>query len=507
MGQSEGYGTVPQESEALSPDAFRRAGHQMVDWIAEYLAHPERASVLPDVEPGALVDRLLAEPPARGTDPSELLAEFERDILPHTVHWNHPGFMAYFAAGGSPPGVLGDLLGAALNNVGLLWRSSPALAELEQVTVGWLGRVLGLPSEWFGLMYDTASTAALHAVIAARQRAAAGARAAGSELDINRIVIYASAEAHSSIEKTMAALGRGVDACRKIPCDGEFAMRPDALRRAVEADLRDGLAPIAVVATIGTTASAAVDPVDEIGDIAAEHSLWLHVDAAYAGAASMLGGLRHHFRGSERADSYVVNPHKWLFVPMHCSVLYTDRPEEFRRALSLTPEYLSSREHPRAVNFMEYSIPLGRRFRALKLWYVLRTFGGSRLASTVSEHIRLAQMLAGWMDESEGFRVLAPVHFSLVCFSYRPNEASDAEADEASKQMLERVNASGEFFLSHAVLGGRFAVRVAIGNLRTSEKHVRRLWHLLLSIATELRPSRQRPGNEEPWGLGVQSMR
>ncbi len=457
----------------------------MIDWIAGYLEHPERECVMPDVQPGALVDRLSPGLPASGTDPATLLGEFERDILPHAVHWNHPGFMAYFPAGGSSPGVLGDALGAALNNVGLLWRSSPALAELEQVTVSWLGQLLGLPSDWFGWMFDTASVSSFHAVIAARERAAKAARATGGELDLNRIVIYTSEQAHSSIEKTVAALGRGMDACRKVPCDDNFAMRPDGLRAAIEADLREGLAPIAVVATVGTTPSTAVDPVNAVADIAEEQSLWLHVDAAYAGAASMLAERRHHFAGCERADSYVVNPQKWLFVPMDCSVLYTSRPEDFRSALSLTPEYLRSRKHPRAVNFMEYSIPLGRRFRALKLWYVLRAFGSDRLAATIREHIRLARMLAGWVRETPEFELLAPVTFSLVCFRYCPRGASDSEANAASERLLDAVNATGEFFLSHAVLGGRYAIRVAIGNSRTAEHHVRHLWDLLQSLAPE----------------------
>ncbi len=467
----------------LDPDEFRRAGHELVDWIASYLASPDSQTVQARSEPGELLDKLLAEAPRKGTSPSRLLSEFESQILPHAVLWNHPGFMGYFSAGGSSPGVLGEALSAALNNIGLLWMSSPALAELEQRTLQWLAGMLDLPAEWFGIIHDTASVATLHAIIAAREAASRRARRAGAELDLNRITIYTSEQAHSSVEKTMGALGRGLAACRKIACDERFAMRPQSLRAAIDADLRAGLNPLAVVATIGTTASTAVDPVAEIARIAEERRLWLHVDAAYAGAAAMLEECRGHFDGCERADSFVVNPHKWLFVPMDLTALYTSRAEAFQRAFSLVPEYLRSRQHPRAVNYMEYSIPLGRRFRALKLWYVLRTFGTERLAATVREHVRLAGLLAGWIDQSEEFERLAPAPFSLVCLRHRPPGADDAEADEASERLLQAVNATGEFFLSHARLGGRYAIRVAIGNMRTTERHVRRLWALLRELA------------------------
>lgn len=483
MPLTDGYPLPAPRSGDLDPERFRRAGHDLIDWIADYLATPERSRVLPDVEPGSLLDRLPAAPPARGARQADILADFERDILPHTVHWNHPGFMAYFAAGGSSPGILGEALSAALNNVGILWRSSPALAELEERTLGWLAQLLGLPDTWFAMIHDTASTATLHAVIAAREGAAAAARRAGGEVDLNRVVIYTSEQAHSSVDKTMAALGRGLSACRKIACDERFAMRPDALREAVVADLQQGLTPIAVVATVGTTASTAVDPVPEIAEIAAEYSLWLHVDAAYAGAAALLPECRGLFEGCERADSFVVNPHKWLFVPMDLTAFYTARPNDFRRALSLVPEILRSQEHPRAVNYMEYSIPLGRRFRALKLWYVLRSFGADRLAAALREHIRLASLLAGWVDASPDFERLAPSPFSLVCLRHRPPGASETEADAGSERLLNAVNSTGEFFLSHAKLGGRYAIRVAIGNLRTTESHVRRLWHLLEKLS------------------------
>lgn len=473
----------------LDPQEFRRAGHQLIDWIAEYLGHPERVAVLPDVKPGALADTLGSEPPLEGTDAADLLSEFESDIFPHAVHWNHPGFMAYFAAGGSTPGILGDTLSAALNNVGLLWRSSPALAELEGVTLHWLAHLLGLPESWFGIIHDTASTASLHAVIAARERAGKAARQSGSGLNLNRIVIYASDQAHSSIEKVMGALGRGLDACRKVPTTPTFAMRTDALREAIDRDLAEGFIPIAIVATVGTTPSTAVDPVDAIAEIAAEYSLWLHVDAAYAGAAAILPERRHYFAGCERADSFVVNPHKWLFVPMDLSVLYSSRPEEYRSALSLTPEYLSSQAHPRATNYMECSIPLGRRFRALKLWYVLRALGADRISETIREHIRIARLLAAWIDAHPTFERLAPVPFSLVCLRYRPSGASDEEADAASARLLSAVNRSGQFFLSHAVLRGRYVIRVAIGHVGTTENHVRRLWTLLVNLAAKDAPA------------------
>lgn len=469
----------------LESEEFRRAGHAVIDWIADYIAHPERLRVQPDVESGALLDKLPEEAPLHPSPYGDILADFERTILPHAMHWNHPGFMGYFSAGGSSPGVLAETLIAALNNIGLMWSSSPALTELEERTLQWLARLLGLPLFWFGMIHGTASTASLHAMIAAREFAASNAEKAGSTLDLNRLVIYTSEHAHSSIEKTTAALGLGWEACRKIEVDERYAMKPDALREAIASDLRNGFAPIAVVATVGTTGCTAVDPVPAIADIAAEHALWLHIDAAYAGASAMLPEMRHHFAGCERADSFVVNPHKWMFVPMDLTAFYTARPEYLRDALSLVPEYLRSREYSRTVNYMEYAIPLGRRFRALKLWYVLRSLGSERIADTLREHIRIASLLAGWVDASPDFERMAPTDFSLVCLRFRPEGASEEETDAANERLLHAINATGEFFLSHTKLRGRYTIRVAIGNLRTTEEHVRRLWELLKELAAD----------------------
>ena len=467
----------------LDPEAFRRAGYAVTDWIVEYLAHPERAPVRPDVVPGALLDKLPAEAPAHPSSQEDILADFERTILPHAVHWNHPGFMGYFSAGGSCPGILAETLIAALNNIGLLWSSSPALTELEERTLQWLGRLLGLPASWFGMMHGTASDASLHAMIAARERAVCAAEKAGSSVDLNRLAIYASAHAHSSVEKTTAALGVGSEACRKIEVDDRFAMKPAALREAIASDQRNGFVPIAVVGTVGTTGCAAVDPIPALADIADEHALWLHVDAAYAGAAAMLPEMRRHFAGCERADSFVVNPHKWMFAPMDLTAFYTARPEYLRKALSLTPEYLRSPESARTVNYMEYAIPLGRRFRALKLWYVFRSLGAERIAAALREHIRLARWLADQVDASPNFERMAPTLFSLVCLRFRPAEADEEATDAANERLLRAVNATGEFFLSHTRLRGRYAIRVAIGNLRTTETHVRRLWERLQELA------------------------
>ena len=467
----------------LDPEAFRRAGYAVTDWIVEYLGHPERWPVEPDVEPGALLEKLPAEAPAQPSSQEDILADFERTILPHAVHWNHPGFMGYFSAGGSCPGILAETLIAALNNIGLLWSSSPALAELEERTLQWLGKLLGLPASWFAMIHGTASAASLHAMIAAREFAAARAEKAGASLDLNRLVIYTSEQAHSSVEKTTAALGTGREACRKIEVDERYAMKPAALREAIASDRRQGFAPVAVVATVGTTGCTAVDPVPALADIAAEHGLWLHVDAAYAGAAAMLPEMRPYFAGCERADSFVVNPHKWMFVPMDLTAFYTARPEYLRKALSLVPEYLRSREYDRTVNYMEYAVPLGRRFRALKLWYVFRSLGAERIAAAVREHIRLARWLADQADASPDFERMAPTHFSLVCLRFRPPGASEEETDAANERLLYAINATGEFFLSHVRLRGRYAIRVAIGNLRTTEAHVRRLWERMQELA------------------------
>ena len=437
--------------------------------------------MLSRVEPGDIRAALPDAAPERGESYDEIFADFERVILPGITHWNHPGFFAYFAITGSEPGVLAEFLSAALNVQAMLWRTSPAATELEEVTLSWLRQLLALPAEFDGVIYDTASVSTLHALAAAREIAVPNVRGGGlsGRADVPRLRVYCSEHAHSSVDKAVILLGLGHDALRRIPADRDFAMHPDALESAIAEDRAAGMLPVAVVATVGTTSSTSVDPVDAIAPICAAEQLWLHVDAAYAGVAAMVPGCEWMFRGGDRADSIVVNPHKWLFTPFDLSVLYCRRMDAIRQAFSLTPEYLRTSEGEAGVrNLMDTGIQLGRRFRALKLWMVLRHFGAEGLRAHLMEHMRLARVLATWIDESDRFERVAPVPFSVVCFRLR-GEASD----EAHQRILDRVNASGEVFLSHTKLDGRFVLRLAIGNLRTTEEHVARAWALLNEAA------------------------
>ena len=487
-----GVDDVPEPLRADSPagdmssQEFRRFGHEIIDWIADYWEHPENFPISPDVEPGALVDSLPASGPESGEPMERILADFEKRVLPHLTHWNHPGFMGYFATTASAPGVLGDLLASALNPIGLLWKTCPALVELEQVTLRWLAEWMGLPTDWFAMTLGGASTGTIHAVIAAREAALAADREDGRLGDSSRLTLYTSAQAHSSVEKAVLAIGLDREHCRMIAVDDTFRMRPDRLAQAIDADRAAGLRPFCVVATVGTTSTSSIDPVPALADICERNSLWLHVDAAYAGSAAIVPEKRHILDGCQRADSFLFNPHKWLFVPMDLTAFYTRRPKQLRTALSLVPEYLRSKEDPRAINFMEYALPLGRRFRALKLWFVLRYFGRDGLVANLREHMRLAQHFAARLEEHPDFLLVAPVPFSLVCFRYQPPGVAPSELDSLNQRLLDAVNASGEFFLSHTKLNDRLTLRVAIGNIRTTQAHVDRLWEVMVSHADRL---------------------
>ncbi len=459
----------------MTSEEFRQHGHGLIDWIADYLDHSDRYPVLPRMKPGGLVDALPAQGPERGEPMEAILADFEKLIVPATTHWNHPGFMAYFGISASAPGVLGELLTAALNGNGMLWKSGPAVTELEEVTLRWLRAWSGLPDDWFGITFDTASTSSLHAIAAARELADPEARTRGASPGL---IVYTSEQSHSSIEKGAISLGMGQQNVRRIPTDDEFRMRPDVLAALIEADLAAGLKPCCVTATVGTTSTTSVDPVPAIAELCRKHKLWLHVDAAYAGSAAILPEFRWAFAGCEHADSLVTNPHKWLLTPVDCSVFYTRHPEVLRRAFSLIPEYLRTAEDPRAVNLMDYGVPLGHRFRALKLWFVMRSFGREGLADVLREHIRLAQELAKEVDADPLFERTAPSPFSVVCFRYQGT-------DEENRQIQEKVNATGEVFISGTVLNGRFSLRVAIGNQATTGKHVQRVWELIRSAVPQ----------------------
>ncbi|MGE5243631.1 MAG: pyridoxal phosphate-dependent decarboxylase family protein [Betaproteobacteria bacterium] len=467
----------------MTGDEFRRAGHALVDWIADYLEHSDKYPVLARVAPGDIRQALPREAPEQGEPFEAIMADFERVIVPALTHWNHPGFFAYFAITGSAPGVLAEFLSAALNQQAMLWRTSPAATELEEVTLGWLRRLIGLPEAFEGVIYDTASIATMHALVAARQAAIPDVRAKGlsGRPDVPRIRVYCSEQTHSSIDKSVIAIGLGHESLRKVPVDDAFRMRVDALAAAVAEDRAAGLLPIAVVATVGTTSTTSVDPVAAIADICAREKLWLHVDAAYGGVAAMLPEHRYVLDGAERADSFVVNPHKWLFTPFDLSAFYCRRMDIVRAAFSLTPEYLRTSDPGSVKNLMDTGVQLGRRFRALKLWMILRSFGASELRALIAGHMRLAQELAGWIDAHPDFERMAPVPFSVVCFRWKPagGAMSDEDLDRANEKLIDDVNRTGEVFLSHTRLRGRVALRVAIGHLRTTRQHVRRAWELL----------------------------
>jgi aromatic-L-amino-acid/L-tryptophan decarboxylase len=455
---------------------FRAEAHRLADWIADYLENPERFPVLSRVQPGSIKSALPSSAPEHGESFDAIFSDFERVIIPGLTHWNHPGFFAYFAISASAPGILAEFLSAALNQQAMLWRTSPAATELEDVALDWLRQLLRLPSTFEGVIYDTASISTLHALAAAREAAIPDVRAKGlsGRFEPAGVRVYCSEHAHSSVDKAVILLGLGHDAVVRIPADAEFRMRPDLLASSIERDRSAGRLPLAVVATVGTTSSTSVDPVPEIAAITSRAGVWLHVDAAYAGVAAMVPGYEALLRGAERADSLVVNPHKWLFTPFDLSVLYCRRMDVLRQAFALTPEYLKTAEADAGVrNLMDTGIQLGRRFRALKLWMILRHFGADGLRAALGEHIRLARLFAEWVDASDVFERVAPVPFSVVCFRLK-NGSDDEQA-----RLLESVNASGEVFLSHTRLDGRYVLRLAIGNLATRETHVRRAWDLL----------------------------
>ena len=481
-------------------ESFRRDGHRLIDWIAEYLANPQRYPVLAQVEPGQVKRSLSKEPPEKPEPLEAILQDVEEIIVPGLTHWNHPGFFAYFAITGSGPGILGELLSAAFNVNAMLWRTAPAATELEELVLDWLRQLLGLPPEFMGLINDTASVSSLCAIAAAREALGLRIREEGlaGRPDLPRLRLYTSEQAHSSIEKAAIVLGLGQAAVKKIVVDEEFRLRSEALEAAIKEDLKAGWKPFCVVATVGTTSTTSVDPVPEIADICERYKLWLHVDAAYAGAAAILPEKRWALAGCERADSIVVNPHKWLFVPIDCSAFYCRHPRVLRQAFSLVPEYLRTPEEDRVRNFMDYGIQLGRRFRALKLWMVLRAFGSEGLRQHLRAHIALAQRFQARTEASPNFELLAPVSFSVVCFRSRPHglparPEAEAYLNLLNERILEAVNRTGEVFLSHTKLNGEFTLRLAIGNLGTTEAHVRRAWELLQEHAArldaELRPA------------------
>lgn len=453
-------------------DDFRAAGHRLIDWVADYLQNIDSYPVLSSVKPGDIQQQFAAAASEEGKSYDALIAEFESKILPGITHWNHPSFFAYFSVTGSQAGILGELLSAAINANGMLWKTSPALTELETLALRWLRDALGLPSNLFGVINDTASINVFLALAAAREATGLDIRGKGmTGRDLPPLRLYCSEHAHSSVDKGALALGFGSTGIVKVAADEQFRMRPDALADAIAKDRAAGALPCVVVATTGTTSTAAVDSVREIGAVAARENCWLHVDAAYAGSATICEENRWIWDGvAEHADSIVTNPHKWLFTPIDCSVLYTRRPEVLRETFSLVPEYLKTTDTAE-INYMDYGLQLGRRFRALKLWMVMEHYGLERLRTVIREQIGFAERLAEELRSRDDVEVLSQ-SFSVVVFRSRAG-------DDATAAAMEKMNASGKFFVSHTKLRGHYAIRVAIGNGATEWRHVQQILNSL----------------------------
>ena len=464
---------------------FRRAAHELVDWMADYLNEVGRLPVTPDVQPGDIRRSLPVSPPRTGEPTEQLMNDFGRLVLPGMTHWGHPGFFAYFPSNASPPSMLAEMLTAAMGAQCMSWQTSPAATELEQVTMEWLRQMLGLPEGFTGVIQDTSSTATLVALLTARERATGFSAAThGLQGSGQPLTVYASRERHSSVDKAVRLAGYGIESLRLIELDERYALRPDALEAAIEADVARGMRPAAVVATTGTTGSTAIDPLRAIGEICRRHGAWLHVDASYAGSAAILPEKRWMIDGVEHADSFVFNPHKWMLVNFDCSAYFVKDVEALLRTFSASPEYLRTAHDAEVVNFRDWGIQLGRRFRALKLWWVIKSYGVEGLQAILRQHCEWAQAFAGWVSADSRFELLAPVPLGLVCFRLRPRDGEDAAAvTDRNRELLARINATRQVYLSHTVLDGRYTIRMAIGARATARRHVEEAWALIAASA------------------------
>ena len=463
--------------------AFRDFGHEFVDWVADYLDRVDQYPVLSRVKPGEIKAGLPLEPPLQAEPMEKIFADFREAILPGITHWQHPGWFGYFPANNSPASVLAEILTAGLGSQCMVWQTSPAAAELEDRVLDWLRRMIGLPEGMAGVIQDTASTATLCALLSAREKT--------TRFDSNQtgfkggLTVYASDQTHSSIEKGVKIAGYGIDNLRLIPTDDAYAMIPEKLETAIARDKSGGLTPACVVATIGTTSSTAVDPLAAIGRICRRQGVWLHVDAAFAGSACILPEMKGHLEGAEFMDSFVMNPHKWLFTNFDCSAYFVKDPGALVRTFEIHPEYLKTGVDAHVRNYRDWGIPLGRRFRALKLWFVIRSYGVEGLQAMLREHIRLARLFRSWVEKDRRFELLAPVPFSLVCFRFNDGRG-DEGLNVVNRKLLDRINADGRVFLTHTSLRGRFALRMAIGQRTTQERHVREAWEIITRSAEDL---------------------
>jgi aromatic-L-amino-acid decarboxylase len=470
----------------LPGDAFRDQLQRVAGWAADYRDTIAQRRIMPAVRPGEVAARFPADPPAAGVPLDEILRQLDAAIMPGIVHWGHPAFLGYFGSTSNGPALLGEIVAAALNVSAMTWQTSPAATELETVVLGWIRQMVTLPETFTGVVYDTASIGILHALAAARESCGIDVRIRGiagrPDVPVHRV--YASDQAHSSIEKAMVVLGLGEANVVRIPSDSAFRLDVAALATAMRADRDAGRRPLAVIATVGTTSTASVDPVREIAALCREHGVWLHVDAAYGGALALLPEGRWAMAGAELADSVIVNPHKWMFVPLDFSVLFVQRPEILRAMFALTPEYLRGDAGGGAVDYMDYGLQLGRRFRALKAWMVFSAFGQEGIAARIREHCRLARQWARWVEADDRFVLSAPVLMGVVCFRYAPAGLDEAAADRLNEHVVESINASGLAYLTHTKVGKRIVMRVGIGNILTTERHLEDVWERIKEVCS-----------------------
>ncbi len=469
-------------------DDFKSLGNRFVEWICSYFGDIASYPVLSTSKPGDIRNALPGNPPEYSESFNDIIKDLDNIIMPGITHWNHPNFNAYFSNTGSGPAVLADLVTAALNVNVMLWKTSPSATELEETVMEWMRQLLGLPDGFFGMIIDTASTATFTSIVAARENVPGlNIRLkgfAGVE-GLKPMILYCSDQAHSSVEKGAVAAGIGLENVRKIKSDENFSIITSELEKNIRADINNGKLPFVVVSTIGTTSTTSIDPVPEIGRISRKYGLWHHVDGAYAGVVSIVPERRSLMDGFENVDSYVTNPHKWLFAPIDTSLIFYRDPEKVRSAFSIVPEYLKTAESSETIDYMNYGIQLGRRFRALKLWFILRYFGRQGLINRLRDHLRISLMFRDFIEESEDFELMAPVPFSVICFRFNPGRkiSDEDELEKINSDLMEKINSTGKLFLSHTKLRGKYIIRYAVGNINTNEDHIKKAWELISSSA------------------------